>query len=101
MDTATLLSAPASTTADDRRRLGQPVHALFSEVARRMPEQTALVSRSGSVTYRELDAQSEAVAGALHRRGVKPGDRIGLYARRSSQTVAAIIGILKTGAAYV
>src|SRR5690606_26269126 len=53
------------------------------------------------LTYAELDTMSDQVARALHDRGVGVGDRVGLWLPRSGRAVAAILGILKAGAAYV
>ena len=54
-----------------------------------------------SLSYRELDAQATRVAAMLIEAGVRPGDRIGLYAPKSIPLVSALFGILKAGAAYV
>ena len=44
---------------------------------------------------------SNRVRDRLHALGVRPGDRVGIYLRKSIDSVAAIYGILKAGAAYV
>lgn len=74
---------------------------LFSEIAAARPDATAIVSEHESITYRELDERANAVANELLRQGVKPGEFVGLCLPRSPMLVAAIIGILKAGAAYV
>jgi amino acid adenylation domain-containing protein len=53
------------------------------------------------LTYRELDERSSAVGARLRELGVGPGDRVGLYVRRSVRVFEAILGVLKAGAAYV
>lgn len=74
----------------------------LDDSAKRHPERVAVLEPSGGkITYRELAALSDAVRDTLVACGVKPGDRVGLYLRKSIDTVAAIFGILKTGAAYV
>jgi len=55
----------------------------------------------GVLTYRDLDQLADAVAARLRRLGVKPGARVGLYLRRSSDTIAAMLGILRADCVYV
>lgn len=63
---------------------------------------TAIVEPGrGEVTYAELDALVTATADRLARAGVRRGDRVGLYARRSVDVVAAMLATLRVGAAYV
>jgi acyl-coenzyme A synthetase/AMP-(fatty) acid ligase len=54
-----------------------------------------------SITYGELDEQSDRVRDALVRSGIRRGDRVGICAPKSVPVVVAIFGILKAGAAYV
>ncbi len=49
----------------------------------------------------ELDAWSDAIAQALADKGVSPGELVGVHVTRSSELVAAVLGTLKAGAAYV
>jgi amino acid adenylation domain-containing protein len=73
----------------------------FLAKAREAPDRVALMCDDRSVTYGELAATAEAIAYRLQQRGIGPTQRVGLYAQRSIESVAAIIGILRTGAAYV
>ncbi|HEU4928213.1 MAG TPA: amino acid adenylation domain-containing protein, partial [Candidatus Krumholzibacteria bacterium] len=54
-----------------------------------------------TITYRELGELSDRLRDHLAALGVEPGDRVGIYLRKSIDTVASIFGVLKTGAAYV
>jgi len=54
-----------------------------------------------AITYRELGELSDRLRDRLVALGVEPGDRVGIYLRKTIDTVASIFGILKTGAAYV
>jgi amino acid adenylation domain-containing protein len=79
-----------------------PLHAYLTEAARRWPERTAVVDPgAGSIRYAELDRLSNRVRDRLRTMGVRPGDRVGVYLRKSTDAVAAIYGVLKSGAAYV
>jgi amino acid adenylation domain-containing protein len=82
--------------------MGTALYQAFVRAAREHPDATAVVEpRAGSIAYRELDALSDRVRDRLHASGVRAGDRVGIYARKSIDTVAAIYGTLKLGAAYV
>ncbi len=63
--------------------------------------QPALVFGSRSLTYGELDCQSNQIAHYLLHAGVQPGDCVGICLDRSIEMVASLLGILKVGAAYV
>ena len=78
------------------------LHQNLSVAALRFPERTAVVEPGqGDVTYAALSALSDRLRDRLHASGVRPGDRIGIYMRKSVDAVASIYGILKAGAAYV
>jgi amino acid adenylation domain-containing protein len=77
------------------------IHATFSAVAHEFYNSAALECDAKSLTYAELDARANTIAYGLIRRGVKPGSVVGLYMPRSIETIAAILGVLKAGAAYV
>ncbi len=80
----------------------EPLHGYFVAAARRWPERTAVVDPGqGAITYRDLAALSDRLRDRLAATGVRPGDRVGIYMRKSIDAVAAIYGILKAGAAYV
>ncbi|MFC4909670.1 amino acid adenylation domain-containing protein [Actinomadura gamaensis] len=65
------------------------------------PDAPAVEYRDRTMTYGELDARSSSLARTLLRDGVKTGDRVGLWARKSIESVVAIHGVLKAGAVYV
>ncbi|HET6309712.1 MAG TPA: AMP-binding protein [Candidatus Nitrosotalea sp.] len=62
-----------------------------------------VVLRSGDrhVTRDELRTDAEQVAGGLHELGVKPGDRVGMYAASSLDWVIAYLGAQRSGACVV
>jgi amino acid adenylation domain-containing protein len=77
------------------------LHELFENVARRTPEHPALVAGDQVITYRELDRRANQFAAYLAGKGVGAGARVGLCLERSPDAIAAILGTLKAGAAYV
>ncbi|MFE9664888.1 amino acid adenylation domain-containing protein, partial [Streptomyces sp. NPDC005955] len=74
---------------------------LFAEAVRRAPTSPAVVSGDEELTYAELDAWSNRIARLLADRGLGPGRRAALLMRRGPGLLAALLGVLKTGAAYV
>ncbi len=77
------------------------LHAWFSETAARFPDRIAVTGSHGAWTYRELDSRSNAIAAALAAAGTRSGEIVGLLLDRTGLIPAAILGILKAGAAYL
>lgn len=77
------------------------VQDLFSRCVTNYPDHLAVSEQGGNWTYRELDNYSEKIARFLVNNKIKPGDFVGLCIERSANFVAAALGILKSGAAYV
>ena len=77
------------------------VHDLIAEQARRTPDAAAVVRGQEILSYRELDAWGERLAGVLSAHGVGPEVRVGLMLDRSTEMAAALLGTLKAGGAYV
>jgi amino acid adenylation domain-containing protein len=78
------------------------LHQLLDASVRARPDAIAVVDPGvGTIRYRELGALSDALRDRLQELGVRPGDRVGLYLRKSIEAVAALEGALKAGAAYV
>ncbi len=77
------------------------IHEQFSLVAGRVPGATALVVGGAEVTYGELAAQAAAVTGQLRRSGVGPESVVAVHAERSKELVAAMLGVLGAGAAFL
>lgn len=74
---------------------------LFARACRDAPDAVAVRDASGTETYRELDARAGRVCAALLARVVRPGDRVGILMHRSNALAAAVLGILRAGAAFV
>ncbi|AGZ43003.1 non-ribosomal peptide synthetase [Actinoplanes friuliensis] len=73
---------------------------LFAAQVAATPQATALVSGGREWTFAELDDWSARLAGVLTARCAGPGDLIALATARPL-TVPAILGVLRTGAAYL
>jgi amino acid adenylation domain-containing protein len=81
---------------------GPGLQAYLRVAARARPDAIAIVEPArGSIRYRELDALSDRLRDRLIALGVRRGDRVGIYLRKSVDGIATMYGILKAGAAYV
>lgn len=65
------------------------------------PTATAVISEAGSLSYGELSARSNQIANLLRSHGIGRGQFVGLGLHRCLDLPAALLGILKSGAAYV
>ena len=75
---------------------------IFREQVSKNPQKTALIYKDTTLTYAELDAKSNQLAHYLiENYDVKPEDKIGLLLDRSEWIIISILGVLKSGAAYV
>jgi amino acid adenylation domain-containing protein len=77
------------------------VGELFEEQARRTPEAIAAAFEDDQFTYRELNRRANAVAVYLRSIGAGPEARVGICVHRSLEMLVGLLGILKSGAAYV
>ncbi|HYJ79084.1 MAG TPA: amino acid adenylation domain-containing protein [Longimicrobiaceae bacterium] len=80
---------------------GLCVHELFEWQARATPHAAALVWGGEVVSYAELDRRANRMAHALRARGMGPESRVAVCLERTPALVAALLGVLKAGAAYV
>ncbi len=77
------------------------LHDLFLKQVEETPDAPAVTDGELTWSYRELEAHSSRVAASLVSAGIRTGDRVGICMRRSSRMIAAILGIMRAGAAYV
>jgi amino acid adenylation domain-containing protein len=74
------------------------IHERIPEVA---PAAIALVASEGALTYGELQGRANRLAHRLLAMGCGPGVRVGVALDRSLDLVIALLGVMKSGAAYV
>ncbi|HJS23707.1 MAG TPA: amino acid adenylation domain-containing protein [Pyrinomonadaceae bacterium] len=77
------------------------MHELFEQQAARTPEAIALVCGETRLTYAELNIRAERVAQRLRVLGAGPETLVGVLGHRSAELIVNLLGILKSGAAYV
>ena len=75
--------------------------AMFADQASRTPDRIAVASGNTSLSYAQLLARARAVAHALRERGVSRGDLVGVAVPRGIDMLAAVLGTMMSGAAYV
>ncbi len=94
---ASLLSGPRQPALIQQEALAD----LFEATARRIPNKTALIFGEHSITYGELDRQTERAAHHLIAAGVGPGQIIGLWLPRGITLLTLQLAIAKAGAAWL
>jgi amino acid adenylation domain-containing protein len=77
------------------------VVAFFLDQARRTPQAPALVQDGRSWSYQDLSDQVHRLAHLLTDRGIGAGDVVGISLDRSADLIVAVLGILRSGAAYL
>ena len=98
----------------DRNRTAAPypkdkiLNLLFEEQVEKTPENTAVVFRENTLTYRRLNEKTNQLAHMIRetyrenwKKAVTGDTLIGVYMDRSVEMIIAILGIIKSGAAYV
>ncbi|GAA1498317.1 non-ribosomal peptide synthetase [Paeniglutamicibacter kerguelensis] len=85
----------------ERPRPQRRFHQLFEERVRLHPERIAAVQDTREWTYAELNARANRLARALLARGLQAEDVVAVVAKRDLEWMAAVIGVLKAGGAYL
>lgn len=73
----------------------------FERSVDRVPEQIALVCDGVEYTYAQMEERANRLANHLIAQGAGPGGRVGIFVQRSLEMYVAVLGIVKSGAAYV
>jgi non-ribosomal peptide synthetase-like protein len=99
----TFVHVPATMTRRVLKSAGESLrlHQFFENTCDRTPGAVALVCGPDRLSYADLDARANRLGNYLVRLGIRPGDRVGLLLERSVDTYAALLAVLKCGAAYV
>ncbi|MBB4688772.1 amino acid adenylation domain-containing protein [Amycolatopsis jiangsuensis] len=90
----------ATLVGEHREPAAASVVALIRERAGSTPDAVAIESEDGETTFRALWQRGVTIAAALREMGVRPGELVGVVARRSPESIAAMIAVMATGAAY-
>ncbi len=95
-DTLLGLNETASAYASEKC-----VPNFFEDQVRKTPAHVAVVCGNQQLSYEDLNIRANQVAHLLSKSGIKPGSYVGMCLVPSVDTIVALLGILKSGAAYV
>ncbi|HSK73831.1 MAG TPA: condensation domain-containing protein, partial [Pyrinomonadaceae bacterium] len=79
----------------------QSLNELFEIQAERSPEQIAVISPEANLTYKQLNQKANQIAHYLRKLGAQPNAAIGIFMERSALMTTGILGIVKSGGAYL
>ncbi|WP_075186283.1 hybrid non-ribosomal peptide synthetase/type I polyketide synthase [Teredinibacter haidensis] len=77
------------------------LHHLIERQAARAPNATAVIHNNATLTYGELNTKANKLAHELIQLGVTKNSLVGICIDRSIEMVVGLLGILKSGGAYV
>jgi len=95
------LLAQAEKSGDEASDVAGTPHRQFERLARIQPEHTAVVAGEQRLSYEELNQRANTIADFLLKGGIGAENKVMLLTESSPDGIAAIIGILKSGAAYI
>jgi mycobactin peptide synthetase MbtF len=94
-------STPLLGADSARLQPAQGIHTRFAAIATLTPDSPAVTWAGGTLSYRELDAAANRLAGALAARGARAESPVAIKLSRGPEYIVAILAVLKTGATYV
>jgi len=77
------------------------MHQFFEAQCDRAPARIALETDAGLLSYAQLEERANRIAQLLRGHGVRRGALVGIALDRGPDMLAALLGILKSGAGYV
>ncbi|WP_455432625.1 amino acid adenylation domain-containing protein, partial [Streptomyces tsukubensis] len=80
---------------------GSGVHELFRRRVEESPDAVALVTDGVELTYARLAGEADRIARGLRAHGVVPDSVVGLCLAPGVQTITAVLGVWRAGAAYL
>ncbi|XXZ41221.1 amino acid adenylation domain-containing protein [Sorangium sp. So ce327] len=92
---------PAGGAAEAAPRVQGGVHELFARAAAQRPSAVAVKVERDALSYGELEQRANRLSSYLRSRGVGAESRVGLWLPRSTGLLVGLVGVLKSGAAYV
>ncbi|MGW3040584.1 amino acid adenylation domain-containing protein [Kitasatospora sp. NPDC001159] len=80
---------------------GSSVVELFRRCSASAPDAVAVIDGDRTLSYGDLDRESDRLAGHLAGMGVRRGDHVGVVMERGADLFVAFLAVWKAGAAYV
>jgi amino acid adenylation domain-containing protein len=90
-----------ATAEPSRPADGVTLRDRFEQQVERSPDAVAVTGEQGSITYAQLSAGADRIAGRLAAEGVTSESVVAVLAERSADLVTALLGVIKAGAAYL
>ncbi len=87
--------------AQEKEKLDYLLHKNFENQVDITPNAVALEFENQKFTYQSLNQRSNQIAHHLISKGIQAGSYVGIFLKRGPDLIAGILGILKTGAAYL
>ena len=78
-----------------------PLFRFLEDDARAYPERPCTIFKGGTLSYQQMDALTDRLAGGLAALGVKKGDPVGIFMPNTPQFILAFFAILKAGGVVV
>jgi amino acid adenylation domain-containing protein len=92
-------TSPLPAYRECRRK--QVVADLVANVAEERPHAVALTTASGKLTYGEMNARANILAGYLRSLGAGPEVLVGISLERSFDQIISILAVMKSGGAFL
>ena len=74
---------------------------IFENTTDAYPARPAVIFQNKEYSYEKIDSDANRLAWYLRERGIQSGDKVGLILEKSAEMYVAMLGIMKSGAAYV
>jgi amino acid adenylation domain-containing protein/thioester reductase-like protein/non-ribosomal peptide synthase protein (TIGR01720 family) len=81
--------------------ISSSINELFEEQVRRTPDRIAAVCAERRLTYAALNAEANRLAHFLQEQAIGPEMLVGIFMERSIDALIGLLGVMKTGAAFV
>lgn len=78
-----------------------PLIEAFEKQASATPHRTAVICAGDRLSFKQLSKRSDTVASELQKSGITKGDFVGIGLDRGIDLITALLGVLKSGAAYI
>lgn len=79
----------------------QTIHSLIEKQVKENPDKIAIICKDKKITYKELNYKANQIAHYLREAGVERNSFVGVLCNRSIEMFISLLGILKSGAAYL
>ncbi|WP_407422537.1 amino acid adenylation domain-containing protein [Methanobrevibacter sp.] len=77
------------------------ISKVFEDAVAQNPDKCILYADDGEFTYSQLNKKANRIANALIKKGLKLEDRVMFIMKRNSDLIAAVLGIIKAGGAFI